>query len=138
MRQAPFMLGMTLAAGIAGGVFGTQVLYGQLVPVKRTVLCRTALEGMEGKEGVVSLITLAPGAAIGKHFHAGHEFVHVLEGSTSVKGEEEPPLTVREGGTFDQLPQQVHDFTNTSKTTPLKVLVLLIGGKDQPLATPAK
>lgn len=138
MKRTMFLLSLPLTVGIALGMIGTQVLNAQQAPVKRTVLCRAELEGMEGKEGVVFLITLAPGAAIGKHFHTGREFVHVLEGSTSVRGAEEPPLTVREGGTFNELPQQVHDFTNPSKTTPLKALVLLIGLKDQPLTTPVK
>jgi len=47
------MVGLTLAVGIAVGVIGGQILNARQEPVKRTVLLRTDLAGIEGKEQVV-------------------------------------------------------------------------------------
>ena len=43
-------------------------------PIKRTVLFRGDLEGAPGKEIVVFVADLAPGAAGSKHYHPGPEF----------------------------------------------------------------
>jgi hypothetical protein len=44
------MLGLTLATGIAVGMIGNQLLSAQHEPVKREVLLKTDLAGIEGKE----------------------------------------------------------------------------------------
>src|SRR4051812_34865008 len=49
-------------------------------PIKRTVLYRGDLEGAPGKEIVVFVADLAPGAEGSKHYHPGPEFFYVLEG----------------------------------------------------------
>jgi hypothetical protein len=43
-------------------------------PIKRTVLFRGDLEGAPGKEIVVFVADLAPGAVGSKHYHPGPEF----------------------------------------------------------------
>ena len=50
-------------------------------PIKRTVLFRGDLEGATGKEIVVFVADLAPGAVGSKHYHPGPEFFYVLEGT---------------------------------------------------------
>ena len=50
-------------------------------PIKRTVLFRGDLEGAPGKEIVVFVADLAPGAVGSKHYHPGPEFFYVLEGT---------------------------------------------------------
>jgi quercetin dioxygenase-like cupin family protein len=49
--------------------------------VKRTVVFKGDLEGAEGKEIVVFVAELAPGAVGAKHYHPGPEFFYVLEGT---------------------------------------------------------
>src|SRR5262245_45352676 len=51
------------------------------VSFKRTVLFRGDLEGAPGKEIVVFVADLAPGAVGSKHYHPGPEFFYVLEGT---------------------------------------------------------
>ena len=50
MKRTVVMLTLTLAVGIALGLIGSQVLNAQQMPIKRTVLLKTDLPGIEGKE----------------------------------------------------------------------------------------
>lgn len=140
MRRTAVMLALALAAGIVVGVIGDRVLNAQQQPLKRTTLLRTDLTGMEGKEALVLLVELAPGAVspLGKHYHAGHELNYVLEGSGILELEGKPPVLMKAGQAFHIPPKQVHDPKNASQTDPLKVLVFWIAEKGQPLAVPVK
>ena len=138
MKRLALMLSITLAVGIAVGWFAVKAASGYVEPVKRTVLLKADLAGTEEREGVVWLIEITPGAATGKHYHLGHEFVYVLEGAgrTSVGGK--PEATVRAGEVAYLPPGQVHKTTNASATAPAKALVVYIGEKDQPLVVPVQ
>ena len=138
MKRTVFMLGVTLAVGIAVGVFGDQVLKAQQEPVKATVLLKTDLAGIEGKEALVVLVEHAPGAASGKHYHLGHEFAYLLEGSAILEPEGKPPVTLQPGEIMYLPPKQVHDAKNASTTAPLKVLVFQVAEKGQPFLVPVK
>ncbi len=118
--------------------FAVKGVTGYSEPVKHTVLLKTDLAGTEGREGVVWAIEIAPGAATGKHYHPGYEFVYVLEGAgrTSVEGKSE--ATVRAGEVVYLPPGQVHETTNASATEPAKALVVYIGEKDRPLVVPVR
>ena len=74
MRRPTLILGLTLAVGIAFGAFGQRFLSAQQSSIKRTELMKTAIAGMEGKEAVMYIAELPPGAAAGKHTHPGEEF----------------------------------------------------------------
>src|SRR5689334_16762193 len=50
-------------------------------PIKRTVLFRGKLEGVDGKEIVIFVADLAPGAVGAKHYHPGPEYFYVIEGT---------------------------------------------------------
>ncbi len=133
------MLALILAVGIAVGMIGDRVLNAQQKePVKRTVLLKTDLAGLEGKEGVVYIAELAPGVAAGKHYHPGQELGYVLAGSLTLEQEGKPPATFKAGQAFTNPPKIVHDAKNPNTKTPAKVLVVLIAEKGQPLATPVK
>ena len=138
MRRLALTLGLTFVVGIAGGVIADQVLTAQQAPVKRTELLKSDMPGIEGKEGIIFIAEIAPGAFAAKHYHPGHEFVYVLEGSGILAVEGKPPLSVKAGDTFYQPPKQVHEFKNASKTAPVKNLVFLMAEKGQPLTVPVK
>ncbi len=137
MRRTALMFGLTLAVGIALGVIGGQVLNAQQEPVKRTALLKTGLDGIEGKDGNVVMVEIAPGASTGKHYHPGHEFGYVLTGSGTLEIEGKGPLAITPGAIAHLTPKQVHNAKNTGKT-PLKVLVFAIYEKGQPPVTPVK
>ena len=72
--------------GIAFGcAIGALALTGvsEAQEVKRTELGRTPVSGVEGKEIVVQLVEIPPGATSRRHFHNGEEVFYVLEGGTA-------------------------------------------------------
>ena len=66
-------------------------------PIKRTVLFRGDLEGAPGKEIVVFVADLAPGAVGSKHYHPGPEFFYVLEGTLAHEPEGGSPHMMKTG-----------------------------------------
>lgn len=137
MKRIAVMLTIAVAVGIALGVMADRSLIAQQ-PVKRTELLRTDLAGMEGKEGIMYVADLAPGAVAGKHFHPGLEMAYILEGALLLEPDGQPPQTFKAGEAFVNPAKHVHDAKNASANAPAKVLVVLIGEKGQPLATPVQ
>ena len=138
MKRLALLLSITFAAGIAVGWSVVKAASGYVEPVKRTVLLKTDLAGAGGQEGVVWLIEISPGAATGKHYHPGHEFVYVLEGAGRTAVEDKPSATVQAGEAVYLPPGQVHNTTNASATAPAKALVVYIGANGQPLVVPVQ
>jgi len=138
MRRPALLLSATFVVGVAVGWFAVNGVNGYSDPVKRTVLLRTDLAGTEGQEGVMWLIEIAPGAATGKHYHPGQEFVYVLEGAGHTEVEGRPPVTVEAGQALYLPPGQVHNTTNASATASAKALVVYVGPKSQPLVVPVQ
>jgi quercetin dioxygenase-like cupin family protein len=122
MKRTGVILAMIFALGIVVGGLGQQRLSTQPEPVTRTILLRTDVAGAEGKEAVVVVAEIAPGATTGKHWHAGQEIAYVLEGSLSMTMEGQPAATFTPGDAFQQPPQQVHEGQNASTTAPVKIL----------------
>jgi quercetin dioxygenase-like cupin family protein len=138
MRRTMIILSLTLGLGIVLGVLGDRFLSAQQQSVKRTELLKTDLEGMAGKEGIMYIAELAPGAVAGKHFHPGPEFAYILDGSLTLEPQGQAPQTFKAGEAFHNPAKIVHDAKNASTTAPAKVLVFLVGEKGQPLATPVQ
>lgn len=138
MKRSALMLGVTFAVGLAVGAIGTRILNAQQEPFKRTVLLKSDLTGLEGKESVVVLVELAPGASSGKHYHPGHEVNYVLEGTGVLEVEGTPPIMLKPGVTNHFQPKQAHNVTNSGATDPLKLVAFFIAEKGQPLAAPVK
>jgi quercetin dioxygenase-like cupin family protein len=107
MKRTVVMLTVALAMGIALGIIGNQVLNAQQMPMKRTVLLKTDLPGMEGKQFSVDHVELAPGVAGGKHYHPGNVFVYVLEGSGVLVIDGQLAITQQAGSVFHEPPKQV-------------------------------
>ncbi len=138
MTRIALLLGVTLAVGIGAGGIGTMVLSAQQEPVKRTVLLKTDLVGIEGNEALVRLVERTSGAEAHKHYHPGHTFGYVLEGSGTWENEGQPPVTRTQGDVYYEPPRQVHTVKNASTSAPLKLLVWSIAEKGQPLTVPVK
>lgn len=138
MKRTALMLILALIVGIAIGVVRNQWLNAQQQPVKRTELLRTDLPGIEGREGIVYIAELAPGAAAGKHYHPGSELFYVLEGSMILEVEGKPPVTMTQGEARHLALKEVHDVKNASATAPMKGLIFQIPEKGQPLVTPVR
>lgn len=136
MKQARMALTLVFISGMLTGWQGYRYLSAQPTSVTRTELLRTDLVGVEGKEVVMVLAEIAPGATTGPHLHAGQEFAYLLEGSLRLVVAGKPPVTFKPGEAVQQPPQQVHEGQNPSATTPAKILAVYVADKGQPLTTP--
>ena len=136
MKRTAGMLVVALAVGFVLGGVSSQRLNAQQEPVKRTVLFKSDLEGTEGKEAVLFLAELAPGAVGGKHYHPGTELFYVLEGAFTHEPEGKPAVTLKAGEAGYNPNKNVHYVKNASMTERAKVLGFLIADKGQPLAVP--
>jgi quercetin dioxygenase-like cupin family protein len=103
-------------------------------PIKRTTLLTTDLAGIDGKQFVVYVADVAPGAAVGRHTHYGDEFVYILEGSLVVEPDGKDPITLTKGQIGHLTPDVVHAARNGSESEPARVLVTLVVDKEKPLA----
>jgi quercetin dioxygenase-like cupin family protein len=106
--------------------------------VTRTELMRVAVEGLEGKEGVVYRADFVPGAVAPRHSHPGQEFIYVLEGSLVLESDGMAAQTLKAGETATQPAHHVHMAKNPSATEPARVLVFMTLEKGEPLVIPAK
>ena len=99
-----------------------------------TVLLRTDLAGIDSYELIVSRLETAPGWSHGRHYHAGHEIVYVLEGNGALESDGRPPQSLRPG-TVSYVPSgQIHSGRNTSPREAFKFLLIRIHTKGQPIS----
>jgi len=107
-------------------------------PIKRTVLFRGNLEGVEGKEIVIFIAELAPGAVGSKHYHPGPEFFYVLEGTLAHEPEGGPAHMMKVGDFGSNPNKSVHTIRNPSTTARARAIDFLLSDKGQPLVVPIK
>src|SRR5437899_11323678 len=123
----------TLLVSITIGATGRRLMAAP-PSVTETVLLRTDLAGIDNYELIVSRLETAPGWSHGRHYHAGHEIVYVLEGNGGLgaEGKPEQPL---QAGTVSYVPSgQIHAGRNTSRTEAFKFLLFRIHVKSQPIS----
>ena len=137
MTRTALTLGVTLAVGIAVGALGATELQAQGDGIKRSLLQRKDVAGVEGREAVLGAAEIAPGFAAGKHIHYGIELGYVLEGSAVLEVEGEAPRMLKAGDSYAIDHRKPHDAKNTS-AAPVKVLAIYVIEKGKPLAEPAK
>ena len=95
------------------------------------------LTGSAGKEAVMLRVEYPPGGASLPHRHDAHVFVYVLEGSLVMQVDGQDPVTLKQGETFYESPQDVHrQSANASATEPAKFLVFMVKDKGKPSSRP--
>jgi quercetin dioxygenase-like cupin family protein len=91
------------------------------------------LTGDAGKEVLMLTVTYQPGGASLPHRHDAQVFVYVLEGEMTMQVDGSAPVTLHAGQTFYEGRDDIHRISaNASKTTPAKILVLMIKDKGKP------
>ena len=127
---------VTLAVGIATGWTAATMLEAQQTGIKRTLLMRKELAGIEGREVYLGTAEIAPGASAGRHFHDGHEIGYVQEGMAVLEIEGQAPIELKPGDHYHIDATKRHDARNTG-TGPAKVLAIYLIEKGKPLAVAA-
>ena len=101
--------------------------------IERLVLQKHDLS-VPGREGVLLMLVLPPGAEEPNHTHPADAFAYVQEGSLSLSVEGKPTVTLKPGDTFFVEAGQPHSFKNEG-TSPTKLLVTLFAEKGKPIST---
>ena len=108
------------------------------LPLKHTVIHRTDLAGLDGKQGALVEVEYAPGAGDTKHYHSGYLFTYIVEGSVIWEVEGQPPVTLKAGDAFYDPPKRVHNHRNASATQPAKFVAFFIETKGEKRSVPVK
>jgi quercetin dioxygenase-like cupin family protein len=130
--------GLTIGAILAQSNPSGPAASSQDEPIKRTVLFRGDLEGAPGKEVVIFIADLAPGAAGAKHYHPGPEFFYVLEGTLAHEPEGGSAHLMKTGAFGSNPDKGVHLIKNPSGTERAKAIDFLVAEKGQPIVIPVK
>lgn len=134
MKRASSILAAACAAAAVIAGAGIPILGARQAPtVKRTVLLKQDMT-IPGREAVMALVELPPGASEGRHTHPAEVFGYVLEGSITLEIEGKPTATLKQGDVFSIAPGQVHQGTNKG-ATPAKLSAVFVAEKGKPLTT---
>lgn len=89
-------------------------------------------------EGVLLVVTLAPGEASPAHRHQAHVFVYMLEGEVLMQVAGGPERRLRPGDVFEEKPDDIHtQARNLSGTAPARFAVLMVKKQGVPVVLPA-
>jgi len=132
------LVGLTIGAILAEGNPAGPPASTQDEPIKRTVLFRGDLEGAPGKEIVVFVADLAPGAVGSKHYHPGPEFFYVLEGTLAHEPEGGSPHMMKMGAFGSNPNKGIHLIRNPSTAERARAIDFLIAEKGQPIVISVK
>jgi mannose-6-phosphate isomerase-like protein (cupin superfamily) len=137
MRRAVGVLVIGLAAGVAPGVTGSDIVTAQQASGMRTQLLTNDLGGVDGYEIHMWRTHIGPGVVGPKHYHPGTECNYVLEGSLILE-EAGTPVTIKAGEAHCVAPKTILVPRNGSSTEPYESLVVMIAPKGQPIAVQVK
>jgi quercetin dioxygenase-like cupin family protein len=139
-----FIMGWTLRPSVHAGLKKNnqlaQSVLKKLMPpkAKSKILLEQKLDGMPGFKVLVVLVDGPPGWVGGRHYHPGHVFGYVTEGTYEVNPEGMDPLTVQKGGVFYERPNTIMRARNGSKTELHQNIVFQILREDQPPSVSVK
>src|SRR5678816_4853274 len=106
-------------------------------PPKVTPLMSKDIPETPGKEVLMITVEHAPGGSSPSHRHDAHAVVYVLEGSVVMQLKGGQQVTLTEGQTFYEGPNDVHVVDrNASSTKPAKFMVFIIKDKGAPALVP--
>lgn len=98
--------------------------------VKLETLMKTQLEGVEGKEVVVSKVYIPANSSLPKHWHPGEEFVYILEGNVTLWQKGKDDITAGKGEVIKVPLKQVH--TGITGTEGVSLLVFRVHEQGEP------
>ena len=94
-------------------------------------LLSTQLDGVEGTEVIVSRVLMPPNTALPKHWHPGEEFAYVLDGSTILRRDGKPDLTVLKGELVKISLKEIHSAVTTDQGAEILVFRVHEHGKPE-------
>ena len=136
-RLVPTILSLTTIVTFGIAAFATGELNAQTAEppkAKSTLLFEQKLEGLPGYIVQIVLIEGPPGWVGGRHYHPGHLFGYILEGSFEFSFDDVTSRTVGAGEVFYETPNTVMRSRNGSSTEWVKDIVFHILREGDPAA----
>lgn len=100
-------------------------------------LSQTLQPGLD--EGILLVVTLAPGEISAPHRHDAHVFVYVLEGEVLMQVQGGPERRLKPGDVFEEKPGDIHtQARNLSAAAPARFAVFMVKKAGQPAVLPVK
>ena len=127
---------MAVAVLIVASSLALYMAHAQQGGVKRTDLQRRDLSA-PGREVIQVRVELAPGVALGKHWHPGEEIIYMIEGSLQYQIEDKPPVTLNAGEVLFVPARTIHAARNVG-SVPGAELATYIVEKGKPLLVMVK
>ncbi|KXV75849.1 cupin [Gluconobacter japonicus] len=113
--------------------------HGLHAETKVTPLMKHDLPGIPGKEGAMLTVDYAPGGSDPIHRHNASVFVYVLKGSIIMQVKGGASVTLKEGQSFFEGPNDIHIVGhNASQTEPARFLAFFVKNKAAPFVIPVK
>jgi quercetin dioxygenase-like cupin family protein len=138
MYRKFFLGGLALAAAFGAGVVCSNLVVAQANLINAKEVLREDMNGMPGEEVLVQYTEQKPGAAVPWHIHPdSHEITVVVEGTTTLEIEGQPPRKVGVGEGFHIQPNVVHRGTNDSGAS-VRLVTVRIKPKDKPIMVPVQ
>lgn len=128
----PMIVGILLG-GIALGATGHRLLAAP-PSFTETPLYRADLAGLDKRELIVSRLEASAGWSHGRHYHAGHEIVYVLEGDGVLEVDGSPAQRLEPGAVAHVPPGRIHAGRNANRTAAFKFLLIRIHVKGEPIS----
>ena len=126
---------MAIAVGSAGlTTLGIAVAQDKTTPPGFENMLTTTLEGVEGKELIISRVELAPNTELPPHWHPGEEIGYVLEGDMILEQKGQGGVIVRAGQIIKIPYKQIH--SGASRDDGAKLLVIRVHDKGEPERVP--
>ena len=94
-------------------------------------LMTSDLEGVEGKEVVVSHVTIAPNTTLPKHWHPGEEFAYVIDGKVTLWQKGKRNVVGKKGDAIKVPFKQIHTATTGEEGVTLMVFRVHEKGEPQ-------
>ncbi|BAU38693.1 Cupin 2 conserved barrel domain protein [Acetobacter pasteurianus NBRC 101655] len=124
-----------IALGVIAAGFSTHSLH---AATSVTPLTGYDLQGIPGKEGAMLTVDYGPGDSDPIHKHNASVFVYVLKGSVIMQVKGGVSVTLKEGQTFFEGPNDIHLVgRNASQTEPARFLAFFVKNKTAPFVSPA-
>ena len=130
MKRKSIALFATAAALSLAGALGAAA---QESKQTITMLLNMPLAGIDGKEANVVLLDVDADWKIPSHFHPGHIFVYVLEGSIKIEVDGQPEQILAAGEVVYEIPNLNMVASNISSAEGAKILIFQVGDIGEPL-----
>jgi quercetin dioxygenase-like cupin family protein len=125
---------LPLVAAIAMFSFaGVQSTAAQDSDAVITGLMNMPLSDIAGKDSNVVLFEVGPGWSIANHFHPGHIFIYMIEGSIKVEVDGKEAEIIKPGEVVYEVPNLNMVASNLSATDGAKFVVFTVGDIGEPV-----